>query len=609
MPYTSQVRALLRAIHIPGTCVQFSSETTVYGHEDGSMEALYRQYEGSSNLYFLANVPMENKQATPYKRNTKDLHITQRKYTVFDIDLRKLFEGELSLLQEQLMKEAIESITQKLLDHDIFSTFRAIVHSGNGIHIYYTSAEPVPCTYYSQGYKRIAGQLSSAIGYEVDPACSNPSRIIRLPGSYNQKRQEKPLVSLLVYQEKDSPLLAQMTEAPKRDAMLFRDFLELIQREPILNLCSFFHIPTSSDHYVLEPDGKKSSIRLNTETNLVRRFSDKPGTGNFVHLYSALHNLTFLEASEKIASAYYHTSLTSTPHDHRASLAEDVRAHRASTYTSTYTPLSWNTPTMDATFPVIHAYSYVVLAGETKSGKSTVAFDMAVKNAKAGHQVIYLTLEMSADQLRHNVGRQAAGIEPLDERHAIQHGSYPGSKETIFRAKVSELEALTNLVIIGKTFGKKMAIEDIHDLLLDYPDASCVIIDNLDKIDRSEGCKDDFEKQKHVSHFLLEMTTAYNLPVILVHHLKKAQESHAQSLFRSTNALSGTGKISHDADLVVFVARAKDHERGTFKDNQTFIRVMETREFSPTMHRLYFYDGSFHDDDPRYPTPYTHYYD
>jgi len=260
-----------------------------------------------------------------------------------------------------------------------------------------------------------------------------------------------------------------------------------------------------------------------------------------------------------------------------------------------YDPINWNTPHMDAAFPVIKNYCYMVLAGETKSGKSTVAFDLAVKNVQQGKEILYITLEMTKDQLIDNIARAYAGIEPLEEREYLQTGVYPNGKDSPFKRKQDELQNYNTLHIYGKRLGETLTIDSILNIILKHKDADLVIIDNLDKIDNKPK-QDDFQKQKDVSNTLLHFTNEYLYPVILIHHFKKAPEG-PKGTFRSTDALSGTGKLSHDANMVVYVAREKNDE-GEFNSAQTFIRVMETREFSPCIRRVFFHKGVFQDENP-----------
>lgn len=600
MDQTALARELLGTLHINGTCIQVSDERTVLAYNGKPLQDVVTANAGK-NLYFLANIPPQKQRAAPHARHVYDIDIPLKKYVVFDIDVRKSVQDYPVDQQDLHILQAAQHIESMLATSDRFSQFRAIVHTGNGIHIYYTSLHPVAVTIaqYSHGYKGLAHELETLIGHEVDQSCSNIARIIRLPSSFNNKTARALPVEILSYHDQHSTVLEDLMlyKHIKDDTHIDMDlFLRQIQSEPILSLCGYFGIQVTRDQYV-ELNGEKTSIKLNVQTNLVKRFSDKPGSGNFIHLYAALHGMTFTEAAEFISEQYTHKKLMLGEKYEKQANHERIQKERKHLAAGGYTPLVWNTDYMTRRFPVIKNYAYVVLAGETKSGKSTVAFDLSVKNALLGRTIVYVTLEMTREQMMANIARTAADISPVDERHFLQYGSYPGERDAKYKAKLAELEAIPSLVIVGKEYGKTMTIDDIMDTILNYPNVDGVIIDNLDKIDRRPTDKDDFEKQKTVSHALLEFTSNFLIPVILVHHLKKGQDTPGAHLFRSTNALSGTSKISHDADMVLFVARPKDAEAGTFKDNGTFIRVMETREFDPCMHRVFFVNGTFVDDD------------
>ncbi len=594
---TPQHIQLLQKLHVPGTLIQMSNATTVFGYNGDNVDSVIDKHKGE-NMYFLANIPQDRKREVPHSRNVKDIDITSKKYVVFDLDIRK---SDSSLTDPD---EAAKFIAFCLaIAPEPYKSFTSIVQSGNGVHIYYVEDHPVPVTptQYAMGYKKVCAELQKLITYTPDSACCNIARIMRLPGSFNNKGDTPLAVKMLAYHDRTSPMVSHIMhyKHEKIDTTISMDALiRILSKEPILQLCDQYGVEYTPDHYVMV-DGKKSSFKINVQSNLVKRFSGKEGSGTFLHMYAALHGLSFTEAARVIGEPYSGKTVEISPTYQLEELRSQFKKYRDEHCKEKYSPLNWNTERMDGTFAVLKNYMYVVLAGETKSGKSTVAFDLFVKNAKKKKKMLYITLEMTADQLRDNIARHTADISPRDERKFVETGAYEPRKEALFRKKQKELNSLEHLLIEGKEYGKDMTIEHILDIVMKHKDVAGVCVDNLDKIDKGAQDKDDFEKQKRVSKLLLEFTSTYNVPILLVHHLRKGQDSSkGGSTFRSTNSLSGSSKISHDADMVLFVARNKDESSGTFNNNATYIRVMETREFEPSMVKLHLVNGGFQDNDP-----------
>jgi hypothetical protein len=67
-----------------------------------------------------------------------------------------------------------------------------IVYSGGGIHIYYLcDPTQIDRNFYVDGYKALVELWKDTTGLRADPACQNPSRMARIPGTFNTKRSAK----------------------------------------------------------------------------------------------------------------------------------------------------------------------------------------------------------------------------------------------------------------------------------------------------------------------------------------------------------------------------------------------------------------------------------
>lgn len=538
-----------------------------------------------TDLYFLGGIPKEKRIEKGHKRSVTDHDVIAKTYMVFDFDVRKSHEG---ITNEEIISMA-QGVGEMIKSHPILGGWTAIVYSGNGFHVYYTTKTPryVSPLSWKKRYLSIASLFNVYPIIQPDQACSNSARIFRLPYSKNTKHTPSLTTAIVAEQTNPTDEVFSGLSTQEPDQMGLSTFRERVKEYPIKTLCDVFGYTVNSRNHIVIGE-KETSITINEQGNYVNRFSGKPGSGSFIHLYSALENVPFLEACQAISLKLFGQGIEPSKQE-RYKLKQVERAKKP------YKPLSWNTPIMDTMFPPIKPYSYVVLSGETKSGKSTVAFDMCVKNASQGRHIVYVTLEMSAEQLIDNVGRSAAGITPVQERYKMEHGTYQGTAETVFNSTVSRINKIETLHIIGRTPSKPMTINDIFDMVMDYDEVDLLVIDNLDKVDNVDR-QTDFDKQKEVSKRILEFTNAYYIPTILVHHLRKPMDEKRQK-WRTVDALSGTSKISHDAHMVVMVSRDRTDD-GAFEDSATYIRVAETREFSPCLAKVYLHNGVFQDDNP-----------
>jgi len=592
---THKLTQFLRDISPSDTFVEISTLTHVVTSDIDRVTDVISQ-NSFENLYVLGCVPHECPTSGDKRRKTTDKDITRKNYTFFDIDIRK---QHTSITDEEIQLVALE-IIEKLNGSTQFKDWKYVVFSGNGIHIYYIgSLVHINPKYYSSGYASMATTLSKLIGYEADAQCKNTARIGRLPYSHNNKNGGHIQTFIIADQDRYSNIVEDMnTEGAKQNSISLQDAITKIKDYPIKSMCEAFGIQTTNKNEVII-NGEVTSAKINEKDNYVHRFSGKEGNGDFIALYQAIFNKSFIDSIDDITTKVFNSSIKRDKEDpklvvvHKQIERERLKEQRKQAFSIGYDPLDWNTPRMNNSMPLIKPYSYVVIAGETKSGKTTLVFDLSFKNAVKGKKVVYYSLEMTKEQMFDNICRSAAGITPEDERHKLRTLFYPDTKELVFERKRASLTAATNLHVIGKRLGQSSTILSILDHVLENPDIDLLVLDNLDKIDGKPG-QDDMARQRDISKLLTYFTTEYNIPVILIHHLRKKTGYKDSGGLRDIDSLSGSSKISHDADLVVFVSRDKT-DSGEFVDNDTMVRVMETREFSPLTKLIEFKDGTFVD--------------
>lgn len=190
----------LNSLTPPWTKQELNDLTSTYGTLDHALRDV------TCNVYHLCGVDPKT------KRRASDKDIALKNYFAIDIDLYNNYrdspEFNLEVTKRDILSDA-KIIAETLQESSEFKNWRYIVFSWRWIHIYYTWTPRQFNTHeYSLGVGKIFSLVHEALDnyepYKPDDACKNIWRIMRLPGSINQKNKEK--VEILYHQDTDSDL-------------------------------------------------------------------------------------------------------------------------------------------------------------------------------------------------------------------------------------------------------------------------------------------------------------------------------------------------------------------------------------------------------------------
>lgn len=250
---------------------------------------------------------------------------------------------------------------------------------------------------------------------------------------------------------------------------------------------------------------------------------------------------------------------------------------------------SWGTMELTKVFAPIKRNTSTVLVGETGEGKSTFAFNMALRNADLGHKVLYISLEMTEQELLENIARSYAGWTVQEE----VFNELSEQKIKAFKKKIEELKTLKNLTVKGIVGSQGINWEGCVQLM--QGDWNLIFIDNLDLIQAGTG-EDEWNRQKNISSNILNYCNDKQVPIVLLHHYRKAQKG----VLRSMNDISGSAKIIHNAHRVIILTRIKktdeDEELTPKQVASLQILLDKARGYSRAMKVVYFKSGTFVDD-------------
>jgi len=255
------------------------------------------------------------------------------------------------------------------------------------------------------------------------------------------------------------------------------------------------------------------------------------------------------------------------------------------------TGLSWGTKDLDSTITPIERHHFIVLAAETKSGKTAYLFDLAIKNA-VNKKILYITLEMSGTQILSRIARNFSGItkDQWRERKKIPEGQYRA-----YKSKIDEIKSIEGLVACGL---KDASIQSIFRKIKKEK-ADLVVVDNMGLIENTENLSPTDHETK-LSAAFARFCHEQNTPVVLVHHFKKGDETKSNAP-RGLNAIRGSSKITHDADTVILCHRTRSNNYDLTKKEKAQFTIVEAadRDFGTGgVKTVYFHKGTFLDEYP-----------
>jgi len=250
---------------------------------------------------------------------------------------------------------------------------------------------------------------------------------------------------------------------------------------------------------------------------------------------------------------------------------------------------TWGTYRLDNEIAILKRGNLVILGAKRNMGKTTFSFDMAVKNAKLGHKVLYISLEMAKTEIMEALARKFAGIT-VEEEYNYR---IPEEKRCKMISKLDEIKSIPNLIFESARRAEGIIFETVKKIM-DNNKADVVFIDNLDLISGGAG-EDNNERQKRIVSSLMNYTVANNVPIILIHHYRKGNRAVS-----GMDELAGSGKVADSADIIINLQRrsieeTKEENIQFPETNRTVLWVQKGRGYDDKSMEIYYIDGTFCD--------------
>lgn len=188
--------------------------------------------------------------------------------------------------------------------------------------------------------------------------------------------------------------------------------------------------------------------------------------------------------------------------------------------------LSTGFPSIDEQTLGLVGGELIIVAGQTSRGKTLLSMNIANNIAKAGHTVLFVTLEMTHAELTSRYMFVNGGAETMDFAQVATN--------TIFQAN-DELDwkDIDGLI--------RNAREELN--------VDLVIIDHLHYFTRElQNVSEDLGR---ITKEFKKNAIRYNIPIILISHVRKMAKDEKLS----GESLRGSSLIAQDADIVLLVDR------------------------------------------------------
>ena len=272
------------------------------------------------------------------------------------------------------------------------------------------------------------------------------------------------------------------------------------------------------------------------------------------------------------------------------------QASAADLLTTADVPLMTGFSDLDELLGGVQRSDLVILAARPSVGKSTLALNMAMNNAKSGRTCAIFSLEMTADQL---AMRALAGETGIDS-HRIRLGLYSQSQEERIINAIGELSELPIYIDDTPYQGMVEIRGKARRLDLDRG-VDLIMVDYLQLVQGRHrgGPANRVQEITEISRALKVLAGEMNASVIACSQMSRMVEnrpSHRPQL----SDLRDSGSIEQDADVVAFIHRedlytteeewAQTHPGQEYPQNIAEIIVAKNRKGPTGSIRLEFRD-------------------
>jgi replicative DNA helicase len=205
-----------------------------------------------------------------------------------------------------------------------------------------------------------------------------------------------------------------------------------------------------------------------------------------------------------------------------------------------------------------HRGQFIILAGRPSMGKTTVALSSLLRTARAGHGVLFFSLEMAANQIAARALTDIAytdppiayaDLKPRRSDHFIARLSAAAERFEGLPLEIETKPGPTADQIFSRAKSAAAPFEKVGKRL------DLVVIDHLLKVSPSGRYAGNPVKElDEVSLAMCDMAKRLNVAVVGLHQLNRDNEDRENQRAMLPD-LRGSGSLEQDADVVLFCYR------------------------------------------------------
>jgi replicative DNA helicase len=223
----------------------------------------------------------------------------------------------------------------------------------------------------------------------------------------------------------------------------------------------------------------------------------------------------------------------------------------------------------------------IVLAGDVGSGKSALALGIALRAARTGAPVRYVSAEMSADRLR----ERALAIEGKAAVDDLRRGTLD---ETARAAVGAAAVVQRDLPLSYQTVEAEPAFEALEQPALVLPRPALVIADSLQLLSPGHASLGLEERVAAAAARLKSLAIRANIALLVVAHLPGHRTDRPDPR-PSLDDLGGRGAVKQHADVVLALYREEMYRPGQGMEGATELVVLKNRNGPTGFADLYFH--------------------
>lgn len=577
-----------------GKWAQYTDLRKVYSFED------IKKLE--TDVYFVA--PVEWGIGSWKWKRAQDSDIKTKNYMVIDFDIREFVnKNESRIIDDFELFDIHESLIKDLNADTYLSEWTYFVYSWNGYHVYYVGDElEIEHHDYSLWVKRFYDYVNRTIWdkYWLDKACSNISRVMRLPETRNYWRKRKYNLDymncdIMYYQKKVSRMFNSLQKVAddekkkriKRAEAQEKKYIQSvgswqttydwIMDIPVSSLfCGFTGIGMARDwrNFISPRDGsfigcyydEWNNVLVNVWTRHLKSDLDAYSPFSYIK-YEILETDNDKEVFDWARDNFSHIKELSDkerveylqkkdwwPIDELLeSSASDEELDDLFGVEKKHQDITWWLPMIDKAFWKPAVNDLVLFAALAASGKTAFCYFMWKVNARQWVGTAFYTLELNPHNLKTRTAYQSEWLSKFQ----FQEKMYTQEQARRMREKYHAFDDIPNFDLIG--FKKKPSVQQLMNSIRDQYNNHWKILFFIDNLWNITGSENENRRFEDITSKLQSLKNELPICIILIHHMSKAWlQDLSKPIWLAW--FRGSMKIIDNATIAVELWRDRDEE-------------------------------------------------